>query len=433
MVLAAAIATSGCVFSNYLADMFRIRKAFEIGDYDTALRDLDGMAQSGRNDRLVFLMEAGLVAHTGGHYAKSTRRLQRAKNIMLGFESRAVLSVRDAGAAGASLLINEKVLPYRGEEFEKVLVHTYIAMNHMALARWDDAFVEMKQAYERQLVMAANSRSRPQVLGLPTYLWGLALEMTGDDNNAAVQYKTLAAAKPECLQAKETAISCLTRLGRGSDDYLRQMAPELLDMPSERIERARSRASSGELVLIFQCGTSPEKRSAELFLPVTPPIRVSVPFYVSTYNPIDYAVIRSAGQEVKTELLDDIDETATETLEARMKTLLAKETARIAAKRQVQKKAGEKHSLLGFAADIAAVLTEEADLRCWSTLPSSFQVARLPLDEEAKPVDIVFHGRYNEVVDTLSLGRLSAGPGEKVLVIVRSVGNRVTCVKGGAG
>jgi hypothetical protein len=53
-----------------------------------------------------------------------------------------------------SFLINDRVRTYEGFDFEKVLITTRMAMDHLALGEWDKARVEIKRTHEREALIA---------------------------------------------------------------------------------------------------------------------------------------------------------------------------------------------------------------------------------------------------------------------------------------
>lgn len=63
------------------------------------------------------------------------------------FEAAAKISV---SAEGAAMLTNQANLPYRGRAYDKVMLHTYQALNYLQLGDFDAARVELNRALQRQ-------------------------------------------------------------------------------------------------------------------------------------------------------------------------------------------------------------------------------------------------------------------------------------------
>ena len=77
------------------------------------------------------------------------------------------------------------------------------------------------------------------------------------------------------------------------------------------------------------------------------------------------------------EMVFDVEKAAIRSLKAQMAPLVAKRLAAIVAKKAASKALAKKNEGLGAIADIAMQIAERADLRQWSLLPKTFQIARL--------------------------------------------------------
>ena len=55
------------------------------------------------------------------------------------------LYTRSITAEAGAMLTNDNLLPYEGEDFEKVMVNVVGALNHVYLQQWDDALVEARR------------------------------------------------------------------------------------------------------------------------------------------------------------------------------------------------------------------------------------------------------------------------------------------------
>jgi hypothetical protein len=129
-------------------------------------------------DKVLYLMERGMVRHCRGDYAGSTLDWLEAVRQ----EER--LETRSVSQGAASLVINDRTISYRGYPFEQTLLHSFLAKNYLARGLWEDAAVEARNAIarlERRESFPDDAYSR--------YLAGLCLEMTGDADGAATQYR----------------------------------------------------------------------------------------------------------------------------------------------------------------------------------------------------------------------------------------------------
>ena len=124
--------------------------------------------------------------------------------------------------------------------------------------------------------------------------------------------------------------------------------------------------------MIYQQGWGAEK--------TTRPGQYRFPALRSVYNKTTGAQISIENQKPEnTQMVYDVDRVAIETLEKDYGSLVARRVGGIAAKAVVSDQIRQKNQLLGDLTWIAMNLTDRADLRQWSTLPSSFQIAKIYL------------------------------------------------------
>src|SRR2546425_10839145 len=81
-----------------------------------------------------------------------------------------------------AFLTSDNALPYEGEEFEKVLLNVFMALDYVQLGLWDDALVEARKVDHKLTVLADRNQKRMTYNkdALARYLSGLLYEATGD-------------------------------------------------------------------------------------------------------------------------------------------------------------------------------------------------------------------------------------------------------------
>jgi len=88
---------------------------------------------------------------------------------------------------------------------------------------------------------------------------------------------------------------------------------------------------------------------------------------------------------------------------------MAKQVARIAAKKALADAAAKEDELLGGLVQLVMFATEQADTRSWETLPGWFSLVRIPLPTGEQNVVInIIHGSEDHKVD---LGTINIEPG----------------------
>src|SRR5690606_26140397 len=73
------------------------------------------------------------------------------------FEEEAKLKV---GSEFGAALTNQATLPYRGRAYDKVMMNTYKALNHLAEGRRDDVRLELNRSLQRQRDAVAENEKR---------------------------------------------------------------------------------------------------------------------------------------------------------------------------------------------------------------------------------------------------------------------------------
>ncbi len=398
---------------------FMAREALVEKSFGEAVSILEKKARRGGKDKLCHLLDLGMLQHVSGDFEKSTRTFREAASLIEEYEGRAYVSVRDASAAGTSMLFNERVLPYKGEYFERVMVNVFLTLNALMQGRLKDAFVEAKRAYERDDFMMQHHSAAYQRCASAVYLWALVLELTGDYSNAAAMYRRVAQLRGSKDPAlREVLLRCCMKAKmRWKDD------PSLSSLPRETVDRVRRTLYAPEVVVLVECGLGPVKKESSALVPTRPPMRVAVPVYEKVNNPVVGARLRYGSDVVGAFLIDDLESIAIKTLSKRMKILLAKEAGRLAIKHELQKKAAKKSKFAGILVAVTNVVTERADTRFWATMPASIQVVRKVVDGKGKDLLVEILGKGGMVVGTVPV-RVPEGidKNDKLLVVLRTAG-----------
>jgi len=372
-------------------------------------------------DRVLFLMNKGMLLRMMGDFAQSTRALEDAKNLV---DELTALSIREQAT---SLLVNDAAQSFVGDEFEQVMLNGYLALNYLEQDRLDDARVEALQADVRfrqiaQLAPESPYKDDPFV----RYLAGILYEARQEWSDAMIAYRKafedyrdnadlFGIPVPESL--KHDLIRLADRMGLSEEAAKYRDEFDIKETPSVEDLQAR-----GELIFFLHSGLAPVKY--EQSITVTNPntgrlMRLALPAYRPRPRVIDHARITIDDRSTDTQSVEDIDRVAVRTLEARMPAITARAVARMVSKDVLARSAGNRggnaQDLLGVAVNIANTLTERADTRSWFTLPRQIQLARvaLPPGRYTARVDLV--GSTGLVLHTENI-RFSLREGEKTYI-----------------
>src|SRR5262245_43452885 len=102
-------------------------RLFREGRYDDAAQHLKkGLEEQGTDGRdiLLYLMDIGLSLHSAGRYQESNEYLLKADKMA------EIKDYTSLSKESATLLTSDNIKDYKGEDFENVLINTYLSMNY---------------------------------------------------------------------------------------------------------------------------------------------------------------------------------------------------------------------------------------------------------------------------------------------------------------
>jgi len=147
LVFLTLIAIAGCRSTATRFQFYKpITAEFNAGRYDIAAAKIDSARNQNKfadKDRFIFLLDSGLLYHYAEKYDTSNARLTRAE--MAADE----LYTKSVSRAAASLLLNDNVLEYPGEDYEILYTNLIKALNYIKYDSIDQAFVEIRRANEK--------------------------------------------------------------------------------------------------------------------------------------------------------------------------------------------------------------------------------------------------------------------------------------------
>lgn len=346
----------GCsTFSKTAGETNRL---FVKHEFLKAAEQLKPMAEKDSDDQLVYLLEYGTALHYAGKYEESNRAFLKADKLS---EIKDYTSLsREAGA----LLLNEGMVQYKGEDYEKVLINAYLAMNFLFLNELDDAVVEARRLNEKLRKYKQEAKRNYQQNAFARYISAMAYEDQKNWDSAYIDYKNTYDLTGGFKLLEQDLIRAAKR-ARRMDDYERWK-----DQFGEDINSDAIKPDYGEIVLIYEQGNGPRKYPNPEFA------RLPKLYPQSSRGSFATLVVDGVG-EARTNQVYDLSTVAIKTLDDAYAGMVAKRMAGIATKAVVADQVRQKNGLLGDLLWIGMNLADQADLRQWSTLPETLQVARL--------------------------------------------------------
>lgn len=394
---------------------------FYSGDLKSAAEALSDSTDS--RNRFLYALDRGVIAHTDGRVEESNRAFARAE------EYAEELRTTDVSDVAVSFLVNDYAIEYKGEDFEKVLIHPFKALNYLALGEPQEALVECR-ALNNRLVEINEKYEQSNVYNedaFARYLSGIIYESEGNLNDALVDYRLAATAflkyedsygTPFPASLRSSLLRASEAQGReGLHDEYGKRWPEVTWIPY------REMREMGEVVLVLENGQAPVKEENRFDLMTEDEIfSFAFPSYRALPVAVAYGTVRTRGRSAPTELVEDVAAIAIKDLKDRYHRVVAKELVRLAAKHASVEAMKEKNTILGYILNFVNSANEHADLRSWETLPANFQIARLPVEPGHYPnIYLELYGWSDERIDTIDLGAWDIQPGKTVFIYHRTL------------
>ena len=391
-----------------------------------------------------YYFELGLVAHYANLFAESSAALDVAGDIA---EDRYTKSVtKELGL----LVTSDKLRPYPGTRYERLLGHYYRVLNYVYLNQLDGALVECRRA-TNLINYFKGEDEKYDFFGTAflAHLSGMLFEATGEWNDAFISYKQAAeyyqnATEKTGVEMPDDIGNSLVRLARklGFVDEFERYRRQYGE-PPPRPE------NTGELILFYESGYVPQKREAALMFPILKKddvedtekfvptligregmvyeeveleylLRVAIPT-ISSNRPRFTGIRVAVGENQKTGVLvEDVENIAIETFNAQRPVILFRTLVRAIGKYLLYRQANKKHEALGILTNLAGVLTEQADTRSWRTLPNQIFMVRMPLPMGTHTVKLSFLDANRRVRGSRSIPDIRINPNQIVFLNYRT-------------
>ncbi|MFZ9594938.1 MAG: COG3014 family protein [Bdellovibrionia bacterium] len=397
-VLILGLQSLGCV-SARMSDT-QSDELFYQGRYQAAAERLRQGAQeqgeSGR-DLLLYLLDQGLALHAAGQWEESNRVFLQADQMA------EIKDYTSLTTEGATLLTGDNLGDYKGEDFEKVLINTYLAMNYALMGDLENALVEARRVNHKLSLMVSEGHRHYQQSAFARYLSAVLYEAEQNFNDAFIDYQNTQKLNPSIPGLGLDLWRCAWQLHRRDEMVRLDREFHLSAQDHLLAKKLGPRSGFGELVILFENGLSPIKRPNPSFS--------QLPKFYPRPNPVEFAQVKVNGVWVgNTHLIEDIEEKAIENLDEKYGALIAKKMAGLVAKELVSYEVGQQTNspLLRSLLRLFFYLSDQADLRSWNLLPKELHVLRIAVEPGTYTVRLTPQGSFL---------RAQPGPAEKVVQV----------------
>ncbi|MFZ4402594.1 MAG: hypothetical protein ACOYOK_00695 [Pseudobdellovibrionaceae bacterium] len=351
---------SGC--ATYQSKVASARDFIEQKNFSAAIDHLEPLAKEENKDQLVYLLDYAVALQLAGRIEDSNRSFLLADRLVEQMDYHSVTKVT------SSLLLNEEMVQYKGDTFEKIFIHAYLAMNFLDLQKLDEALVEARQINENYKKYQADSKTDIRQISFGKYLSAIIWEASQQYDDAYIAFQESYKLDPS-ISGIEKDLLRTAKLSRRDDAYNKWLK-NFGHLKSDSIEKLKS--NEGELIVLYQQGWGPRKNFN--------PNNSFAPRLASTFSKTQTAELSlNELTRVKSYRVYDVDRASKQTLEADQASLVAKRIGALAAKEIAADQIRQKNQVLGLLTWVTLHASERADLRQWSTLPESVQIIRVRL------------------------------------------------------
>jgi hypothetical protein len=466
LLVCGALLCSCATQGAYYQDVNRLIAA---GNYSQAA-ELTGRSKEkvyGAKNALLYNLDRGMLLHLAGNYAESNAAFEKAKSIAQEYFTKSIT------AEASTLLVNDTMRPYYGEDFERALINVFCALNYVFLGRENEALVEARQvdgfltALQTKYGHKGVYKEDPFV----RYLMGMLYENRGQVNDAYVSYYKALESYDE--NARHYGVAVPRELVIDALRTARQLG--FRDEGAEIEKRwgvprePGVKTGEGEIVILHYNGPAPVKvdsffeiafGKAWLYVDAVRPqgeeeaqveqaaaiarsilfdeqVRMAFPRYVpATYyiSSVSARAQDAAGTTVadaRAEVVENVGGIAEKCLDDRITRIRVRTIARAAIKYALSQKISQSvednsnNEVLGWLAKkalrVAATASELADKRSWRSLPDKIEIVRLAVPSGEYSVQLIFKGPGGEVIDTKVVSNIAVHSGKKTFAVVKTV------------
>ena len=392
-------ALAGCATPRHLYPT--VERLNAEGDFAGACRYVEEHAKDyGMRNRLLYELDRGMLAFAAGDYPDAIEAFTEAESLMENLYTISLIN------EATTWVINDNMAPYRGEDFESVMVNLFLALSYANLGQVEDALVEVRKIDSKLVAINLQydeaHKNAYQEDPFARLLMGILYEMgktSADLNDAYISYY-LAMKGYESEYSRygttfpgvfaENVLSLAEFMGEKQLQLVRQSFPQL-SHPS-----LAERRKLAEVYCLHFNGRAPVKMENQIFLPLPGGYiaEVAFPRYQRILDQIARARLHARSLDDDREyqgefaLAEPIDSIAIENLENRQGRIMLKATARATAKylavmvgeAMMQSEEGILPGLViaGFG-NLLLLTSEQADLRSWRTLPAEILISKLAI------------------------------------------------------
>lgn len=413
--LAVLVLIAGCsAFRNYNQELNSVIENVEAGNVNNALSILDSNNKS--NQDILYFFEKGELLRLKPDLSASQSVWMSANQQIQTWEDSVKVNPMRYVDNVMSFIVNDKVIPYDGHDYEKVMLTTQMALNFLAMSDWSSARVAITQTHERETLIAkvhdllymkeedvANEQgintkfqdlngypvetlNSPSVMRLKNsyqnafshYLAGYVYEALGERSLAAPGYRNAIELRPDVPALKSALANLTSNIGRSKN--------------------------TSDVLVVFESGLAPKRVPFSLSIPIPTnngivQVSISLPVIEDVGSSYSFDSIMVNGKSYPLSEVANINAMARRSLRDELPMIILRTVTRATVRGVTQAQLNKEVSpLAGLAVGIAGMFLEQPDLRTWRTLPSSISIARLYLPKGEQTIVLPNGEHFNVTI-----------------------------------
>jgi len=360
-------------------------------------------------------VESGTVAFVDGRWGSALKFFSQASRSVRELEDQSLVHPERALESLAAWTVSETLTDYQGEGYERALLHSCLGLTYLALGQVEDLLVEVRRS--NALLEAEEELYEVEygAGGMGHFISALGYELRGDLDEAYIDYKRMEAKGLGGALVGSSLVRLARILGREND---------LATWTKRYGEGLPPSADAARVILIAGVGAGPLKCEGRLDVMTKDGLLAwAVPQILLRPSSVEYVVLEANNLKAKVSsvVIEDVGRIRAKNLEDRLALLATRATVRTFLKRALRNEAVKEHGeWAGLAADIFTAVSERADLRTWSTLPDTWQAARMFLPPGAHELTVTAQGG-----EEVPLGAFELEPGETMFLMARTLRSRL--------
>lgn len=405
VVLLCSLILSACATHSNLIGPIQLK--LKNADCAGALVDLEKKSSNEGDDQLLYLMEYASALQICKDYEKSSQILLKADQLSEFIDYQSVSRI------AAATLLNEQLIQYKGDKFEKQFINVLASLNYLELEKNEAAMVEVRRINEKIKKMADEEKIKYELNSFASYLSGLVYDTNRQFDDACISYQDSYKLDSSFEIVKKDMLTACWRAQR-FDEYKKLLKKTHASAADIDYSKRSSPKNTREIILVFMQGWGPKKVVAHdriSFAQLVPSLSLT--------KFLQAEVLSNSSKSSQSAIAYNIEKSAIATLEADLNSLAARRLGARITKEIVADQIRQKDKALGDLAWLVMVASERADLRHWALLPETIQILRLQLESESQ-IKLTGQMLNGEISEDLGIIDLATKP-QKNIYLIRSL------------